>query len=135
MSGGCEATNASERLAQRGPRVVGEGELAAGCLKQGVVGKGQSAARCLKQGQGRIEAYTPPAQGRGPGLRGARKGPGAYQSRAQCAWGKKEGKKGKKGKKGKTKKEKKGKKEKNMGALLKGLGSHGGGDSWVPTSF
>ena len=87
--------------------------------------------------QGRIEAYTPSAQRRGPGLWGARKGPGAYQSRARCAWGKKEGKKGKKRKEREKekRKEKEGKKEKNMGALLKGLGSHGGGDSWVPTSF
>ena len=46
--------------------------------------------------QGRIEAYTPSAQRRGPGLRGAQKEPGAYQSRARCAWRKKEGKKGKK---------------------------------------
>ena len=45
---------------------------------------------------------------------------------------KKEGKKGKKKRrKGKRKKKRKGKKKKTMGALLKGLGSHGGGDSWV----
>ena len=54
---------------------------------------------------------------------------------------KKEEKKGKKKKKRKGKKKKKGKKEKenkgekNMGALLKVLGPHGGGDFWVPTSF
>ena len=56
--------------------------------------------------------HTPRSVG-GPGLRGARKGPGAYQSRARCAWGKKRGKKEKRRKerekeKGKKEKEKKG---------------------------
>ena len=45
--------------------------------------------------------------------------------------GKKEGKKRKK----EEKKGEKKRKEKNMGALLNVLGPHGGGDSWVPTSF
>ena len=65
--------------------------------------------------QGRVEAPTPPTLWGGPGLRGAQKGPGVYQSRARCAWGKKRGKKEKRRKerekeKGKKEKEKKGEK-------------------------
>ena len=55
--------------------------------------------------------------------------------------GEKKGKKGKKkkrkGKRKRKEREKRKRKErgKNMGALLKVLGPHGGRDFWVPTSF
>ena len=57
--------------------------------------------------------HTPRSVG-GPGLRGAQNGPGAYESRARCTWGKKGKKEEKKGKK-KKEIEKKGKKKKTWG--------------------
>ena len=77
-----------------------------------------------RSSQGRVETYTPPTNWGGPGLRGARKGPGAYQSRAQCAWGKKRRKKKEKKERKRKKREEKEKRKKHCSSVQSVMEHH-----------